>query len=268
MLNWLEIFRDIGEKTQVQVEGVFRQTDAKRSIGRGAAGDITRVIDKIAEDVVLKKLKDVGNIRLVSEEVGEMEFGNPAGTVIVDPLDGSSNAKDGIPLFSISLAFAHPSAKVKDVKVGYVRNLITADEYHAVKGKGSYLNNERIRCTNETRLSSVGCELSPHTPKNLQLAMNVMNQVHKIRCFGSVALDVCFVAQGALSGYFDLRDICRLLDVSAALLILNEAGGCATDDTGGALEDKIIDVRNSSNLICAQNSTLHGMLLGYAGGAF
>ena len=145
--------------------------------------------------------------------------------------------------------------------MGYVRNLVTGDEYHAIKGKGSFLNGKRITRSKTKVLSAVGFELHPHTTYSLKKAMTIMNGVKRIRCFGSVALDICFVAQGALQGYVDFRDLCRLLDISAASLILKEAGGIITDERGTSIDEKTIDLKSHSNLIIAGNSDLHAQLL-------
>ncbi|UCG69545.1 MAG: D-fructose 1,6-bisphosphatase [Thermoplasmata archaeon] len=261
MEKWLDIFREIGEEASKVTMDIYGKDEAKKKIKRGAAGDITRGIDQVVEDIILKKLKEIGNVKLISEEIGTIELGEPEGIVIADPLDGSGNAKDGIPLFSTSLAFTENESKMGKIEIGYVRNLITGDEYHAIKGKGSYLNKRKITTSKDKVLSAVGFELYPHTTFNLQKAMRVMDKVKRVRCFGSVALDICFVAQGALSGYCDFRDVCRLLDVSAAALILKEAGGVITDDKGKSIDDKVIGLRSHSNLIAAQNSDLHTRLL-------
>ncbi len=143
--------------------------------------------------------------------------------------------------------------------------MVTGDEYHAIRGKGSYLNNKRITTSKNKVLSAVGFELYPHTIQSLKKAMMVMNEAKRIRCFGSVALDICFVAQGALQGYVDFRDICRLLDISAASLILKEAGGIITDDKGLSIDEKVIELNNHSNLIIAGNTDLHAQLLRTSG---
>jgi myo-inositol-1(or 4)-monophosphatase len=261
MENWLKIFREIGKEVQDVAQGISGTKEAKKYLGQGAGGDITRGIDMAVEDVILKRLKDVGNVRIISEESGEIELGDAKGVIITDPLDGSGNAKDGIPLYATSFAFAGSEPKIGNVEVGYVRNLATGDEYHALRGQGSFLNNKRITTTKSETLSAVGLELHPHTPDTLMRAMKVMEAAHRTRCFGSVALDISFVAQGALSGYVDFRDVCRLLDISAVTLIIEEAKGVITDDLGNSLNDRIITAKSSSNLIIGGNSALHRQLL-------
>lgn len=261
MEKWLDIFRDIGKEASKVTMEIYGKEEAKKKIRRGAAGDITRGIDQAVEDIIIKKLKEIGNVKLISEEVGTLKLGEAEGIVITDPLDGSGNAKDGIPLFSTSLAFTKNEPKMGKIEIGYVRNLVTGDEYHAIREHGSYLNGRRITSSKDKVLNAVGFEFYPHTTFNLQKAMRVMDKVKRVRCFGSVALDICFVAQGALSGYCDFRDVCRLLDISAAALILKEAGGIITDEKGKSIDEKVIDLRSHSNLVAAQNSDLHSQLL-------
>jgi myo-inositol-1(or 4)-monophosphatase len=266
MEYWLNIFKEIGREASKVTLNIYGKEEARKKIGRGAAGDITRGIDKAVEDIILKKLGNVGNVKLISEECGIIKIGKAEGVVITDPLDGSGNAKDGIPLFSTSLAFSDSEAKVGKIDVAYVRNLVTGDEYHALKGKGSFLNGKRITTSKSEVLSAVGFEFYPHTTQSLKKAIKVMNGVKRIRCFGSVALDICFVAQGALSGYVDFRDNCRLLDISAAALILKEAGGVITDDKGRSIDEKIINLTNHSNLIIAGNKNVHTQILNISEG--
>ncbi len=261
MENWLKIFREIGKEAQEMAQEISGTKEAKKVLGRGAGGDITRGIDKALEDLILKRLGDKGDVRIISEESGELELGEAKDVIIIDPLDGSGNAKDGIPLYATSLAFAETEAKIGKVQIGYVRNLATGDEYHALRGKGSYLNEKRIATTNSKVLSAVALELHPHTPDTLMRAAKVMEAANRTRCFGSVALDICFVAQGALSGYVDFRNTCRLLDISAAWLIAQEAGGIVTDDMGKSLDDRTITASSWSNLVIGGNSDLHNQLL-------
>lgn len=261
MEKWLNIFREIGKEASKVALSIYGKDEARKKIGRGAAGDITRGIDKAVEDIILKKIKEVGNVKLISEESGIIEVGQPTGIIITDPLDGSANAKDGIPLFSTSMAFSSSEAKIGKIDVGYLRNLVTGDEYHAIRRKGSFLNGNRIATSKIKALSAVGFELYPHTTHSLKKALTIMDNVKRVRCFGSVALDICFVAQGALQGYIDLREICRLLDISAASLILKEAGGIMTDENGMSLDNRTIDLNSHSNLIIAGNNDLHAQLL-------
>jgi myo-inositol-1(or 4)-monophosphatase len=261
MENWLQIFSEIGQEVQDVARKISGTKEAKKYLGQGAGGDITRGIDKAVEDVILKRIREIGDVRIISEESGEMELGDAQGIIITDPLDGSGNAKDGIPLYATSLAFAESDPRIGDVKVAYVRNLATGDEYHALRGKGSFLNNKRIVTTKSETLSAVGLELHPHTQDTLMRAMKIIDAANRTRCFGSVALDICFVAQGALSGYVDFRDVCRLLDISAVSLIIEEANGVITDDMGKSLHDRIITTKSASNLVIGGNPKLHKQLL-------
>ena len=102
--EWLTIFREMGHEVSDQTLKLYGRPEGAEKLGIGAGGDITLKLDKIAEDIIITKLMSLGNVKLISEEIGETSFGEPEVVIIADPLDGSTNAKQGIPQFSISLA--------------------------------------------------------------------------------------------------------------------------------------------------------------------
>src|SRR2546423_13159024 len=88
-------------------------TTAERALetgGRGSGGDRTLVIDRSAEDLVLAELEGVKaqghRFLALSEERGEIDYGDPEVLVIIDPIDGSLNAKRGVPHHALSIAVA------------------------------------------------------------------------------------------------------------------------------------------------------------------
>ena len=117
-----------------------RAPSASRSSRRGAGGDETTAIDKAAEDAILARFRDL-DVTIVSEEVGR--FGDGATLVVVDPIDGSLNAKRGIPFFSLSIAVADGET-MGDVFFGYVYDFGTGEEWIGRRGEGATLNGEPL----------------------------------------------------------------------------------------------------------------------------
>lgn len=190
------------------------------SISIGAGGDITKFIDKLAEDVaidILKKSKI--KVNLLSEEAG---FINNKGnyTFVLDPIDGTRNAYRGIPFYSVSLAIG--KTKMSDVEYGIVKNIPTGDLFTAEKGNGAYLNKKRI-----------GVPEVPHKEplSSLSLGINFdkvtisLAKKNKVRSLGSASLEMCMVAIGALDFYVVGKEYIRVIDIAASTLILREAGG-------------------------------------------
>src|SRR5256885_2747038 len=110
---------------------------------RGEGGDLTLVIDQRAEDAVFAQLEllHAGGARFtaVSEERGEVDFGAEDVRVVIDPLDGSLNAKRGLPAHALSLAVAD-GPTMADVVFGYVYDFGTGEEWVARRGAGVLLN--------------------------------------------------------------------------------------------------------------------------------
>lgn len=201
---------------------------------RGAGGDISMNIDIIAENVIIKSLEEANiNILLISEEKGEEFIGDKSkalknqNVLIVDPIDGSNNAVRGIPYCSASLAYA-VGKKVNDIKKAVVINLITKDIYWSEKGKGAYLNDEKIKVSNLDITQNCFFELNlpmKNLMENLQKLAPIIKRFYRIRILGSSALTLCQIASGCMEAFINLRQSNRLVDVAAGILILNEAKG-------------------------------------------
>ena len=110
-------------------------------VGAGEGGDDTTAIDAAAEEVVLARFAGLDDVTIVSEEVGER--GNGRWRVVVDPIDGSLNAKRGIPYFALSIAVADGPA-MEDVRYGYVYDFGSGEEWTAERGAGAFLDGEPL----------------------------------------------------------------------------------------------------------------------------
>ena len=225
MQNLIKIANKVAEKIEKKV----RTEDKSKFgnyVGMGADGTETQYIDKIAEDVALNIIKKEGNI--LSEEAGFIDNGKEY-TFIVDPIDGTRNAVNGIPFYAVSVAIGKKT--LNDVEYGIVKNIPTGDTYYAIKDKGAFLNGRRINVRNDGEpiyclsLGKSGSE------KTWELARK-----NTIRAMGAAALEMCLVASGAFSFYFIPRDILRVTDLAASTLIVREAGGEVYDAYGSKLE--------------------------------
>ena len=147
--------------------------------------------------------------------------------IIVDPLDGSSNAVRGVPYCSVSIAYAI-GKKISDIKKATVINLITKDIYWAEKGKGAYFNDIPIHVSNLDITDKCFFELNlpmRNLVENLMKLTPIIRRFYRIRILGSSALTLCQIANGSMEAFINLRESNRLVDVAAGMLILTEAGG-------------------------------------------
>src|SRR3954451_15690024 len=115
-----------------------------RVVGEGEGGDETTAIDEAAEQAVVERFRSTGEgLCIVSEELGELELRGGGFHVVIDPIDGSLNAKRGIPFFALSLAIAD-GATMDDVHFGYVYDFGTGEEWTAERGGGAFLGAGRL----------------------------------------------------------------------------------------------------------------------------
>jgi len=123
-VSWLELCRAARDDVARVLEELPGRAEREPVVGAGEGGDETTAIDAAAERVIVDRFKDE-DVRIVSEEVGS--FGAGRWTVVIDPIDGSLNAKRGIPFFSISIAVADGET-MDDVFFGYVFDFGTREE--------------------------------------------------------------------------------------------------------------------------------------------
>lgn len=198
----------------------------------GEGGDKTLVIDAEAEDRVfaeLERLHDGGaRFTVVSEERGTVDLGSPDILVVVDPIDGSLNAKRGLPHHALSVAVA-TGTTMADVVFGFVYDLGPGEEWRATLGQGAYLNDRRIddpppeRRTPDGRLELIAVESAD--PRWLAKASDdLVAATRRIRAMGSIAVSMCQVAATRVDAMASLART-RAVDAAAAQLIVRESGG-------------------------------------------
>ena len=226
--------------------------DAKK-LKRGAGGDISMLLDIVAENAIIESLEKKNvPLLLISEEIGEKYIGDKEEAkkgqikLIVDPLDGSNNAVRGIPYCSVSIAYA-VGDRMNDIVKGVVLNLNTKDIYWAEKGKGAFLNGTKIHVSDLD--ISQKCLFELNLPMNnlmkyLQDLSPIIRKFYRIRILGSSALTLCQIANGSMEAFINLRKSNRLVDVAAGMLIVKEAGGKLFSLEGTEIDQELsIDVK-------------------------
>jgi myo-inositol-1(or 4)-monophosphatase len=218
------------------LEAVLRDTPAsvQRVIEtgeRGGGGDRTLIIDAQAEDVVFAQLQalhdDGARFTAVSEERGVVDFGDPGVVVVIDPIDGSMNAKRGLPNHALSIAVAD-GPTMADVVFGYVRDLGPGEEWRATRGEGAFLDDVLLapppeRHVSDGRLELVAIESA--APRHIAASADELLLVaHRVRAIGSIAISMCQVAATRVDGMVTLWKS-RAVDAAAAQLIVRESGG-------------------------------------------
>ena len=259
--RWLGFSRRAAEGARAAL-GDFAGTAARAErVGRGEGGDMTLAIDRAAEDAVFEALESMGvGLLAVSEERGHVEIagGGPI-RVVIDPIDGSLNAKRGIPGFSVSLAVAEGDA-MDDVVFGYVADLRSGEEWWAERGGGAFVDGSRLGpLVGDGVLEVLGVE-SAH-PRLVAAAADALaaTEAARLRMLGSIALTLCFVAGGRFDGMLSLREA-RSVDAAAGQLIVREAGGAVAFPDAGDLAAPIALSMRSRVLAAATPEMLDRLL--------
>jgi myo-inositol-1(or 4)-monophosphatase len=227
---------------------------------RGAGGNRTLVIDDSAEAVVLEQLDAIKaegyRFVAISEESGEIDYGDAAVRVIIDPLDGSLNAKRGISHYALSVAVA-AGETMNDVAFAFVYDYGPREEWSARRGEGAWLNGQRLDPTAEERRSRDGrlevLGIESADPRWVAASIDpLLSAAYRLRALGTIAVSLCQVAAARFDAMVTLRR-CRGVDAAAGQLIVREAGGLISfrdcEDPLGAP----LDATPSSPLIAARS---------------
>jgi myo-inositol-1(or 4)-monophosphatase len=230
--DWLNACRRAAEGLRQVLRASPTTPERARETGtRGGGGDQTLLIDQWAEDAVfaeLERLHGEGHrFCAISEERGVVDFGDDAVRVVIDPIDGSTNAKRGLTHHALSIAVAD-GPTMADVAFGYVLDLGPEEEWWARRGEGAFLDGVRLDPPGERRDESGRLELvaiESASPRWIAAAGEELERtVGRVRAIGSIAISLCQVAAARVDGMATLWK-CRAVDAAAAQLIVRESGG-------------------------------------------
>jgi myo-inositol-1(or 4)-monophosphatase len=243
----IDILKDACTQVKEQTKNLIGTAEGNKKFGVGAGGDISRMVDLIAEKAVIDTIKrNDFKPTIIGEECGRIE--GDKGFLIMDAIDGTTNASRDIPFYCCSLAYATDN-KLSSVVDAVIIDLVRGDLYYSSKNKGSYLNGNKI----EIRKYVDNGNANEPQKKDILIGMNIsgaseniMNHVSKIisktnhtRHFGANALELCYFARGFMDAYIDIRGKIRSTDIAAAYLIVKESGGRLYSITGSELDAEL-----------------------------
>jgi myo-inositol-1(or 4)-monophosphatase len=230
--DWLAVCGRIGDGLAAMLAAHPTTSERAVVVGRGEGGDRTLVIDQAAEELIFAELAALhaagARFTAISEERGEVDFGGGPLRVVIDPIDGSMNAKRGLSPHAVSIAVADGET-MADVFFGYVRDLAGGEVWTASRGGGAFLGGVALRVegaerrTRDGRLELVAVEAAH--PERIAAAGAALRPIaYRVRMFGSMAFALCQLAAGRLDGMATLGPA-RSVDVAAGALIVRESGG-------------------------------------------
>ena len=230
------------------------RADREPVVGAGMGGDDTTAIDAAAERVILQRFESLGDdLTIVSEELGVK--GNGRTHLVIDPIDGSLNAKRGIPFFSLSVAVAS-GPTMADVDFGFVHDFGTNEEWVGRRGEGAWLNDARLDGEGpKDRIEILSFEAT-RTASVADKARAVVDLAYRLRIMGSLALSLCHFAAGRVDAVCSLKPA-RSVDIAAAQLLVRERGlTIELPDEYPPFGEAPLDLEGRSRVVAAGNSDL------------
>jgi myo-inositol-1(or 4)-monophosphatase len=220
--DWLATCR----AAAADARGVFAdlpgRAEREAVVGAGMGGDETTAIDAAVERAVVARFDRAGgDFTLVSEELGHRGGGD--GTwVVLDPIDGSINAKRGLPFCSLSVAVAE-GGTMDDVVFAYVYDFGTGEEWTAERGGGACLNGEPLGADRPKDAIEILALEATRTDLVARHAPPLVGLAYRLRVFGSLAISLCHLADGRVDAVCSLK-AARAVDIAAGQLLVRERG--------------------------------------------
>lgn len=243
-------------------EGIARQAGAVLRSGYGnvqhvqhkGAIDLVTEFDKRSEELILSALqREFPEHAILSEESGRRQTGSEY-QWIIDPLDGTTNFANGIPIFCVTMSLFKNTSPI----VGVTYDPLRDEMFSAEANCGATLNNESIHVSSKSALAdaviSTGFpyDLRTNPRNNLEQFVQFQLRTRAVRHLASAALDCAWTAMGRLDGYWEFG--VQPWDIGAGVLIISEAGGRVTSTNGQGYA-----LPNDSILV--SNSLLHDQML-------
>jgi myo-inositol-1(or 4)-monophosphatase len=224
--DWLALSREAKDAVARVLAELPTRFEREPGVGQGEGGDETTAIDAAAEEAVvsvLERLHEGGvEFTLVSEELGERRFGDGDLRLVLDPIDGSMNAKRGVPFFAVSLAVAD-GPTMGDVFFGYLFDFGTQEEWTVRRGEGAFLDGDRLDGPGpKDAIEMLAFEATTTDLVAAQIP-DMVGLADRTRVMGSLALSLCHLAAGRLDAVCSLKPA-RSVDIAAAQLLVRERG--------------------------------------------
>ena len=224
-----------------------RRSDREPVVGSGEGGDETTAIDAAAERAILARLAGIEGLTIVSEEIGVI--GNGATFVVIDPIDGSLNAKRGVGFFAVSIAVAS-GPTMGEVDFGFVHDFGNEEEWTATRGEGATLDGRPL----EGELPKERIEILAFEATRTALVAEkdaaVVDLAYRLRIMGSLALSLCHLAAGRIDAVCSLKPA-RAVDIAAAQLLVLERGLAIDLPEAPPFAAAPLDVEGRSRVVAA-----------------
>lgn len=264
--KWMQILVQCRDNVQKGIRPLFKEMRKPQpNLGIGAGGDPVKKIDLAAEKAIMDTLqKHKVTFTLISEESGMIEYGTDPQQcyVTADPIDGTTNLIRGLPFYATSIALSNEPT-LGAVHSALVTDLFHGTTYTASKGAGAFRDNKRIKPSSNIGVeeSVIGIDLNSYRIQKLAPRLTaLMGEAKHMRHFGANALELCYVADGTIDAFIDIRGKLRTTDMAAASLIIKEAGSIISTPEGKQLDARL-DPHQRVEFIAASNENIHKRII-------
>jgi myo-inositol-1(or 4)-monophosphatase len=247
LTDWLALCRAAVEDVRGVLAELPLRSDREPVVGSGKGGDDTTAIDAAAERVILAHFESVDGLTIVSEEAGMI--GEGATFVVIDPIDGSLNAKRGIGFFALSIAVAS-GPTMGDVDFGFVHDFGTEEEWTATRGAGARLDGTLLEGELPKEQIEILAFEATRTVSVAEKAAAVVDLAYRLRIMGSLALSLCHLAAGRIDAVCSLKPA-RAVDIAAAQLLVRERGLAIDLPDAAPFAAAPLDVEGRSRVVAA-----------------
>jgi len=252
LTDWLALCRAAVEDVRGVLAELPRRSDREPVVGSGKGGDETTAIDAAAERVILARFAGLDGLTIVSEEVGTIGGGETF--VVIDPIDGSLNAKRGIGFFALSIAVAS-GPTMGDVDFGFVHDFGTEEEWTATRGEGARLDGTLLDGDLPKERIEILAFEATRTASVAEKAAAVVDLAYRLRIMGSLALSLCHLAAGRIDAVCSLKPA-RAVDIAAAQLLVLERGLAIDLPDAPPFAAAPLDVEGRSRVVAAGTADL------------
>jgi myo-inositol-1(or 4)-monophosphatase len=247
LTDWLALCRAAVEDVRGVLAELPRRSDREPVVGSGKGGDETTAIDAAAERAILARFAGLDGLTIVSEEVGTIGGGETF--VVIDPIDGSLNAKRGIGFFALSIAVAS-GPTMRDVDFGFVHDFGSEEEWTATRGEGARLDGTPLEGELPKEQIEILAFEATRTASVAEKAAAVVDLAYRLRIMGSLALSLCHLAAGRIDAVCSLKPA-RAVDIAAAQLLVLERGLAIDLPDAPPFAAAPLDVEGRSRVVAA-----------------
>jgi myo-inositol-1(or 4)-monophosphatase len=247
LTDWAALCRAAVEDVRGVLVELPGRSDREPVVGFGKGGDDTTAIDAAAERAILTRFEGLEGLTIVSEEAGVIGDGETF--VVIDPIDGSLNAKRDIGFFALSIAVAS-GPTMGDVDFGFVHDFGTGEEWTATRGEGAMLGGRPLDSDLPKEQIEILAFEATLTSSVAEKAAAVVDVAYRLRIMGSLALSLCHLAAGRIDAVCSLKPA-RSVDIAAAQLLVIERGLAIELPDASPFATAPLDLEGRSRVVAA-----------------